>query len=127
MGARVPVPPERGAHAQADLDLVSVERPLQRRAQVVVLLLQPLEPGALLGADQLGFAGLGQLEEEAGVPRLDMLRLSTRGQALSSELADGFQHREAWLAPRSLVGPQQALLGERAERVQNIGRRRAGV
>ena len=47
-------------------------------------------------------------------------RLAALGQPLQPELADRLQHREAWLVPRRLDPPQQTLVDQRGDAVQEI-------
>src|SRR6266566_5264035 len=62
--------PARQPDVQCRLLLVVVEQPAQGHTKVVVLLLQPEEPGALALHPQVGVRTLGQLQEEVGMRAL---------------------------------------------------------
>ncbi len=88
----------------------------RRRAQVVVIRLEPVEPPGVSGpspSGRLGRLGQGQ-EGRRGAPGRRLL--PARRQPLQAELADRLQHREARLAVRLRLLPQQALVDERGER-----------
>jgi hypothetical protein len=71
--------------------VVAAERPLQRRPQVVVLALQPVEPAHLIRAAQVRLGLLGEAEIIVGVLSLQRRRLPAGLQVLQGILSYRFQ------------------------------------
>src|SRR5919198_825666 len=72
---------------------VARERPLESRAEVVLLRLKPLEPAAL--TRWLVIDLLGELEEVVGMPAAREVLILVFGESLCRELADCLEHAEA--------------------------------
>src|SRR5437764_13757629 len=102
------------------------EQPFQGGAEVVVLLLQALEPERLLLGEELRLGLLRELQKVSGMALSKRLLLTRLGSALEPELADRLQHEEARLPGRSLRDParvgglaaKQAVVNEGGEQVQ---------
>ncbi len=85
-----PEPAERPCEPETCLTLrriVLVEQPAQRRPQVILLALQPHEPGALVALAQLGLGPLGQREKVVGVGEAGCLQLARGDELLPGVLA----------------------------------------
>ena len=93
-----PERPERHGQAQSRLELPAVPRPAQRRAQVVVLVLQARQLGYLPRADQARCGVLHEGEEIRRVPALQRRHLSGSRQARQPVLPDRLQHPKARLS-----------------------------
>ena len=100
------------ASLDRELGLAVVEEPVEARAEVVVIVLQPLQPGRLLGALQGRLGLFGEREEVIRVPATDLVGLARGLEALTGKLADRLQHPEAPAGP-----PDEALVDERLQRV----------
>ena len=100
MVPQLPEAPERRADPQADLRLACIQRPSERGADVVSLGVEPLEPLALLWAEQTRLGLLGQDDVEGSVPSSDGLAVAARHQTLERKLADGLEHPQ----PRLVAG-----------------------
>ncbi len=98
VAARAPEAAERGRDAKADLDLARLERPLESRPQVPLLLVQALQPGRLLGPDQLGLGHLREREVALGVGALHRFGLAGFGEPGARVLTDRLEEDEAGLA-----------------------------
>ncbi|WP_444876221.1 hypothetical protein [Actinoplanes aureus] len=88
--------------------------PAQGVHDVVVLAVEPLQPGHLIGASQPGLGRRGQLDQVVDVGPPDRLLLTGRRQLLGAEGAHGLQHPE----PRA--GLDQRLVHQRGEHVLQI-------
>jgi hypothetical protein len=119
-----PQPPEnperfRQRHDSGWLVLL---RPPQRRPQVGVLGVQPVEPGQLLGGAQVRHRPLGQVEEVRGVGGPHRPFLPALDQQLAGVLPNRFQHPEPGLRVPSGCGPvewpDQALVDQRGDAVE---------
>lgn len=104
---------------QPELDLVVLDRPRERGAEVVEIRIEPPEPARVVGAREPHLRVTGETEEMSGVREAHRLELSQLLQALERELADRLQHEEARLPLDALDRPQQALGDERVEPVQD--------
>ena len=98
--------------------LIPPDQPGQRGAEVVAPHLQPVEPGQLPGAVQLGFGGLGQGQEVGGMPVVHVPPVSAVPQAFQGVLPDGLEQAEPGLLLAGLH-PDQAAVHQRAERVHH--------
>ena len=103
--------------------------PVEDRPDVVVLALEPVEPAPLVGAGQLGGRRLRERHVPVAMAGIGSRR-SRRGlEPLGGVLADRVEQPEARLAVGRLLDPDQALVGERHEAVEDVaadlGRRAA--
>ena len=80
--------------------------------------LVPLEPAELIGSRQFALGHLGQRQGEPRVLPPHRPRFVALGQPLLPELPDRLQHPEPRLAAHLLL-PDQALLPERSEEIEN--------
>ena len=103
--------PQRGAW-------VMLAVPAERRADVVVLDADPLQPLLSGQARVRAAAGLHQGQERRGVGAAGPLRLRHRRQALGRVLADRLQHRVTH-QPRARHLPQQALVDQLRHAVEH--------
>ena len=92
-----------------------------------MLSLQPVEPHPLVGAGQRRLGSLGQGEVVHGVAAPHGLAFAAGLEALQSELPQRLQHPEAGLTGGPLLGPHEALAGERRHRLHHVARRAAGL
>ena len=92
--------------------LCLLQQPCQCSSQVVMLLLQSLQPHRLLCTEEgrLRFLRQRQIVSSMSVP--GGLHFATRGQAFQSVLADRFQHHQARLISLLLDLLQEALVDE---------------
>ena len=98
--------------------LILLDQPGQRGAEVVAPYLQPVEPGQLPGAVQLGFGRLGQGQEVGGMPVVHVLPVAAVAQAFQGVFPDGVEQAEPGLVLAGL-GPDQAAVHQRAQRVDH--------
>src|SRR5688500_11035972 len=63
----IPEAPERSAQSQRNFAVAPVERPLQRRPQVIVFTFQAVQPYRLVAPNQLRLGCLGKLQEVTGM------------------------------------------------------------
>ena len=113
--ALLPEAPERVAQAKPDLRLVSRNGPGQRGPVVVVVARDVV--AALVRLEQRGFELLSPSEEVGGVTSALDLVFACFDEALEGELSDRLEHREPGLAPFALITPEEALLGQAADRI----------
>src|SRR5918911_2822980 len=99
---------------------VSFQQQAQRRAQIVVLLLHPVEPLRLMDAQQLWLGLFREREEVVGVPRPDRFSPTALLQTLQRILTDQLQHMHTRLASRPLLLHEQALVHQRSDAVQDF-------
>ena len=120
MAVLLPEPPHRERDADRHRRIRLRDGPVEDRADVVVLQLEPVQPAPLVGARQLG----GRLVHERDVPvavaALDQLDLAVGLQALGGVRPDRVQEPEARFAVGRLLDLDQALVGERHEPVQDV-------
>src|SRR5215207_3490632 len=115
-------PPRRSAVSSSPLAADESER----RAEVVVLGLEPVEPEELVARPQALVGLFGEAGELERVAAEQVLVVAGVKEMFQCVLADGRQHREARLA-RSVLGfPQEAPVDERPDSFQHIGRGLAG-
>src|SRR5439155_6624420 len=88
VAAQAPERVEGAGEAPGLLGAAGLDEPLERGPQVIVLLLEPLAPGRLLGAAQHRRGLLGQRQEVVGVALADVLLLAAPAELLEHELAD---------------------------------------
>ena len=122
MAAELPEVAQGPGQSQRRLPITGLrEAPGKRRAEVVVVGLQPIEPHRLLRAVDLRACFLRQAQEEGRVPSLQGDRLPARGQPLERILSNRLQHHEPGFAAGRLLLPQQALVQQRPQAVQDLG------
>src|SRR5690349_17643502 len=100
-------------YAQTDVGLCCLHSPVHGGAEVVEILLQPIQPAALLETDQAWCRPLCILREVPRVPLPYAPGLSALCQPLCGVLADRLQHGKAWLAVRVGAALDQSLLDQR--------------
>jgi hypothetical protein len=125
--AALPEVPQGASQTQCGDAIREIDRPVQRRAQVVVLDLQQVQPGIRLRLLQLLCRLLGNVEEVLPVPVSDGARFSSLIQTVEPILANGLQHLEAHLATRIVYGLHQAVFDELGEEIEGVGCRGSGV
>jgi hypothetical protein len=112
VAADPPEAPQRGGQSRASPSVPHLDKEPQRRAQVVVLALHPVEPDELRSPVVLRVRPLRQREEVVGVPGALRLALTRALEQVRGVLARCLEHRE----PRFLHGSwrtvQQAFGGE---------------
>src|SRR5512132_1288677 len=108
MAVRLPDAPQRDAQPQLEHGLPALMEEEQRRAEVVVLPLELLEPLGLVRPGRLRLGQLRELEEVGAVSQPYILFLCERAEVLECVLTDCFEHRHAWV--RSTLASSQALL-----------------
>ena len=86
MAAHPPETPDDSCQTKTQCDLLAVQRPAQHSAQVIVLDLQPREPGDLLVPCQVRLGLLSQPQKIVGVRPPRILPLATRHEPLGSVL-----------------------------------------
>jgi hypothetical protein len=84
-----------------------VEETVEARAEVVVLVLQALQPDRLLGSFQERLGFLGEREEPLHVPATGRVGLVQGRESFAGELPDRFQHAESSTGP-----PHEALVDQ---------------
>src|SRR5207253_1978420 len=96
-----------------------VYRPAEGRADVVVLLLEAVEPGRVL-LEEVRLRRLGHRDELPRVAAKDLLFLSALGETLGRELADRLEHPIPRPLPREDVHAYQALIDQRLDAVEDV-------
>ena len=76
MTVHVPEQPQDARESRRELVLAVVEQPVEASAEVVVIVLQPLQPGWLVGALEGGLGLFGQVQEVIGMPASDRFGLA---------------------------------------------------
>lgn len=94
--------------------------PRERGSQVVVVLLQAIQPCGLAGPDQAGFRLLGQREAAVGMATVKPVGLPRFDQPLERILPDRLEHPEPWLGISPLVASQEALVDQGRDAVDDI-------
>src|SRR5947207_10646859 len=97
----------------------AADRALERRAEIVVLGLDEIEPPFEVRAVEVRGGFLGERDVRREVAVLDRLALVTRGKPLEREIADRDEHPEPRLAVH-LGLAHQALVDELAETVEHV-------
>ena len=113
-----PEPPGGPDQVQRRLRLIVLDQPGQRGAEVVAAYLQPVEPGQLSGAVQLGVGRLGQGREVGGMPVMRVLPVPAFPQAFQGVFPDGVEQAEPGLILAGLH-PDQAAVHQRAQRLDH--------
>src|SRR5438477_1348401 len=119
MTADLPEAPQRERHPRGVLGTTMVDGPIKRRAHVVVVRLEEVEPPLLALALKMRPRFLGEGQVGDGVPLRDLLALATLRELFERELADRHQHAEARLASDFRLA-HQALLDERAQDLEDV-------
>src|SRR5713101_6736581 len=86
----VPEPAKRHREARGQFRIRGAT-PFHRRPQIVMVVLEPREPGCCRGSSQLRLGGLSELDEVAGVAPTDLLYLTAGNQTIKGVLANGLQ------------------------------------
>ncbi len=117
-------PPPARDHGEAhlQLDLTRARRPREGGAEVGVLRVEDREEGDVgIGARVPRSRGLLCPREELfAVPAAQGLGFAGRFQELDRELADGLEHCEARLVRGAADAPDEALIDERGEGVEDV-------
>ena len=85
-----------------------------------MLPLEPVEPRPLVGPGQFRRGALGELQHRGGVAGGDRVGLAAARQHLGGELADRLEHPEPRLARAAFVEPDEALVDQRAQTVDDV-------
>jgi hypothetical protein len=102
-------PPQGSGQRKSDLQLVSVESPLDGRAQVCVVLFQQIQACCLTGSEIIDLGVLGEIAKVQRVCSAYVHIQRVLLQVLERVLAQGFQHPEARLAINACVLIEEAL------------------
>jgi hypothetical protein len=113
---------QRVSQSRAQFGIVLLDRPAEGRPQVVALRLQPVQGRRDVRPPIRGGDQLREREVDVGVPPPRGKLFAAGRQLLLRELAHGFQHPEARLAPPLLRLAQQARVHQRCHPVQHVGR-----
>ena len=118
-----PVPAERAGQPQRGLPVVLLLRPAERGPQVIVLVVEPRQPGGRVRARQRGGGLLGQGQVPGGVPLPGRPGFGVGLQFLAAELADRLQHAHPRSARprRGDRHPQQVAGHQAGQAVQHRG------
>ena len=94
VAASLPVTPQRGCEAHRDLWLAAVDRPVDHRPKVVVVLVEAVQHGAVMAALQARLDPLGQGQVHVGVAAANRVRLAAHREAVGGEHADRRDRRK---------------------------------
>ncbi|MFQ5859424.1 MAG: hypothetical protein ACE5LU_27825 [Anaerolineae bacterium] len=113
--------PQGGPQPQGQLHLAPLQRPMQRRPQVVVIPPQPIQPRALIWPNKVRFRLLGLGQVIAGVRPLHGSRFPATPELLQPILANRRQHHQARLTVCLFLrrALKQALVYERGDAVED--------
>src|SRR5437762_13810125 len=98
MAARLPEPPQRMDEADRLLRATAADRALERRAEIVMLGLEEIEPAFEVLSVEVRRRVLGEREVRRGMAVLDGLALVARRQPLEREIPDRDEHPDPRLA-----------------------------
>jgi hypothetical protein len=110
--------PERAGHPDRGTGIVTGERGVQGRPQVLQLLVEDAEPAVVVGAAEPPFTGLGDLGEQLRKPAAHQVVGSIRGRPLDAVCAQRLQHAVAGAPVDADRGDQQRLVGQPAKQVE---------
>ena len=127
MAALLPERPQRGGQPQHGGPVTGLVCPAERGPQVVVLGVQPRQPGDRLRPGQCRAGLLGQRQVVGGVPPPDLPGFGPLGQQLGAVFPDGLQHGQPRRGRRGVIAsgrgchrrPEQAAAHERCHQVQD--------
>ena len=97
-----------------------VRRPADCGPQVVPFPLQPVQPRTLLGTEELRLGLLHEAGEELAMAKRDDGGVRSRREPLATVFPDRLEHPEPGLAGRGFVDPQQALVDERRQALEEV-------
>ncbi len=123
--SRPPVGPQGSGKAGACVGslipggVCGVERPQESSAEVVLLLVQALQPGDRFPCCQLGFGTLRQLGKHGSMPVAHVVRLPGLLKSLTRVLSHGLQHPVAH-AVGAMLCDHQGLVHEPRQRIQHL-------
>ena len=117
--APLPEPPGRVAQPEAHLGLAGLDRPVTARRGGC------RDRGSWRRAPRLELASCGSRasasrQDDLGVPPSRVVQLARLGQPLEGELADGLEHRQAWLPVLLLQPAEEALVGQALESLDRV-------
>ena len=116
MAARPPEVGERARQPDRERPVLAIDRPVQRRAQVVVALLEPVEGLGLALGRQVDLGGFRDRQEVVGVRPAHRERLAAGLEALERVGTDGPEHRVAGRPAAAAAHPaQERRLDERLD------------
>ena len=119
LGGLLPEPPGRRDDAQPDDGIVDRQRPVHRGAHVRLLEVEPLHPERCLGSAQVWAGRLGELEEGHRVSTLALDALARLVQPVAREFGEQGVALEARLTVGGRVDPDEALVRQRLETVDD--------
>ncbi len=93
---------------------------MERGSEVVVIGFQEIKPAGLPRASEFGFSLLSQREEVSRVGTPARVCFAGSIELLPGKFADGLQHGEARGVVLSLSGPDEALVDEGGDAVQDV-------
>ena len=117
--AHLPDSPEHGAQSHRLLGVARGYGPFQRRAEVVVVLLEPVKPLFSPWTKEMRLRLLRQRDEGLQMAIANQVGFATFLEQLHGEIANRLQHQEAWLIEVGKAA-QQALICQLIERVDDI-------
>ena len=119
--ADVPVPGQRAGDPLCGLDITTRRRPVDRRPDVVDLLVEQRGPRCLVAAVQPWSRGLDQAQTPRRVTVTSLDELTARREMLRCILGDGLEHVVADAGPIT-VGGDQRLVDEPGHHVTDVAR-----
>jgi hypothetical protein len=96
------------------------DEPIEARAEIRVLALEPIEPADLVGAVEMRRGLFRQRAEVPGVLVGRLIGNAVRGGPFERKRSDQLEHPEARLAVAVFAAAQQALLGERDQPLDGL-------
>ena len=125
MAAHEPKQPQSPGEPEPEFGLPEFGLPAFAREgkggpEVVVLGFEPVHPRYLLRSHKLRLRFLGEEEEVLGVRLLDLPSFAALFELLPRVLVDGFEHHEAGFVFGALFLPEEALLQQRGDAVEDV-------
>jgi hypothetical protein len=125
LSAQQPEPAQRLPETQRQPGIAAIDRPAQRRVDVVLVRGQPPQPGVLVGAPQLRVGRLSQPQEVRGERLPHPVGFPGFGQAFGAVGPDRLQHPVSRFA--AVLNGQERLLDQAEEGGQDGPRGQRGV
>jgi hypothetical protein len=116
----LPEPPYRCSSVSPPLRFSCVERPLEGGLEVVVLVLEPVEPLDLVVRREMRLTSAGQRKKVAGVAPPGPCLVAPGAKPLFGELPNGLEHAEPWLATWQVGPADQAVVDQGGQCIESV-------
>jgi hypothetical protein len=120
VAAQVPEPGKARDEAQPEIGIISLNRPAQRGVQVVVVAIQPIKPGYLIGAQDMRAGLYAAVQVVGGVSAADLFAFPARFQPFVRILTQRFEQAVAFSSGGFQVSHHQRFVYQMCQEIHHV-------